>query len=80
VACVYGRALINLKDQPQTPDVQKRTKAYQEKAIAHLTSASQYGMQDVDWMQKDPDLGELQQLPAFRTLVQTIQKQSGQNN
>lgn len=80
VACVYGRALINLKEQPQTPDVQKRTKAYQEKAIAHLTSASQYDMQDVDWMQKDPDLGALQQLPAFRSLVQTIQKQSGENN
>ncbi|WP_417392946.1 HEAT repeat domain-containing protein [Gimesia sp.] len=74
VACVYGRALINLKDQKKTPDVQKTIKEYQETAIQHLSKASEVGFQDVEWMQKDPDLSELQALPAFKTLVQTLEK------
>lgn len=76
VACVFGRALINLKDQAKTPDVLKRTQSYQTKALAHLTSASQNGFNEVDWMQKDPDLSELHALPAFKSLVQTLQKKS----
>ncbi|WP_298859905.1 HEAT repeat domain-containing protein, partial [uncultured Gimesia sp.] len=61
-ACVYGRTLINLRDQTKTTEVKKRIKAYQEKAIQHLILSSQYGFEDVEWMQKDPDLSELQEL------------------
>ncbi|MDF1745896.1 MAG: hypothetical protein P1V19_19510, partial [Gimesia sp.] len=75
VACVYGRALINLKDQNKTPDVQKTIKCYQDTAIQHLSHAAQYGFQDVEWMQKDPDLSELQSLPSFKALVQRLEKQ-----
>lgn len=75
VACVYGRALINLKDQKKTPDVQKTIKGYQDTAIQHLSHAAQYGFQDVEWMQKDPDLSELQVLPPFKALVQRLEKQ-----
>ncbi|WP_417386254.1 HEAT repeat domain-containing protein [Gimesia sp.] len=74
VACVYGRALINLKDENKTPDVQKTIKGYQETAIQHLHKASELGFQDVEWMQKDPDLSELHPLPTFKTLVQTLKK------
>lgn len=76
VACVFGRALINLKDEVKTPDVLKRMQSYQAKALVHLTSASQNGFDEVDWMQKDPDLSELHALPAFKSLVQTLQKKS----
>ncbi len=72
VACVFGRALINLKDQAKTPEVQQRIKEYQEKAIRYLATASRHGFDDVEWMQKDPDLSELQELPAFKSLVKTI--------
>ena len=74
VACVFGRALINMKKQTKSPNIQKKIKAYREKAILHLTNASKTGFEDVEWMQKDPDLSELQALPAFKSLVQTIQK------
>ncbi|HAH44803.1 MAG TPA: hypothetical protein DCM07_08070 [Planctomycetaceae bacterium] len=66
--------MINLKDQKKTPDVQKTIKEYQDTAIQHLSKASEVGFQDVEWMQKDPDLSELQALPAFKTLVQTLEK------
>lgn len=72
VACVFGRALFNLKDQPKTPDVQKKIKSYQDKAILYLTNSSQKGFDDADWMLKDPDLAELRDLPAFKSLIQTI--------
>lgn len=74
VACVFGRALVNLKDQPQTPAVQQQIAAYQKKAIHYLALSSQLGFDDAEWMQKDPDLAELQNLPDFRKLVQQIQK------
>ncbi|QDT40229.1 lipoprotein NlpI [Gimesia alba] len=73
-ACVFGRVLFNLKDQAKTPDLQKKVKAYQEKAIQHLTNSFQQGFADVEWMQKDPDLAELRELPAFKSLVETIKK------
>ncbi|QDT88652.1 HEAT repeat domain-containing protein [Gimesia algae] len=76
VACVYGRALINLKDEKKTPDAQKTIKGYQDTAIQHLSKASDLGFQDVEWMQKDPDLSELQPLPAFKALVQTLEKKT----
>lgn len=76
VACVYGRALINLKDQKKTPELQKTVKGYQETAIQHLSKASELGFQDVEWMQKDPDLSEVQPLTAFKTLVQTLEKKA----
>ncbi|QDU00075.1 HEAT repeat domain-containing protein [Gimesia aquarii] len=74
VACVFGRALINLKDQTKTPDLESKIKTYREKAIFHLTNASKTGFDDVEWMQKDPDLTELQALPSFKSLVQSLQK------
>ncbi|QDU11979.1 HEAT repeat domain-containing protein [Gimesia aquarii] len=74
VACVFGRALINLKDQTKTPDVESKMKAYREKAIFHLTNASKTGFDDVEWMQKDPDLNELHALPSFKSLVQSLDK------
>jgi len=76
VACVFGRALINLKDQEKTPEVQQRIKAYQEKAIHYLATASRNGFDDVEWMQKDPDLSALQELPAFKLLVKTIPQEA----
>lgn len=76
VACVLGRALINLKDQPQTPAVQQKTKEYQQKAIHYLTDSFRLGFDNANWMQKDPDLAELQQLPDFRQLIQQIEKKA----
>ncbi|QDV48263.1 tetratricopeptide repeat protein [Gimesia fumaroli] len=73
-ACVFGRVLFNLKDQPQTPELQKKRKAYQDKAIQYLTNSYQQGFTDVEWIQKDPDLAELQELPAFKSLVERIKK------
>ena len=73
-ACVFGRVLFNLKDQTKTPDLQKKVKTYQEKAIQHLTNSFKQGFTDVEWMQKDPDLAELRELPAFKSLVETIKK------
>ncbi|WP_339728475.1 HEAT repeat domain-containing protein [uncultured Gimesia sp.] len=73
-ACVFGRALFNLKDQTKTPDLEKKIKAYQAKTILYLTNSFQQGFADVEWMQKDPDLAELRELPTFKSLVQTIKK------
>jgi tetratricopeptide (TPR) repeat protein len=73
VACVFGRALINLKDQPQTPAVQQKTREYQKKAIRYLTDSSKNGFNDAAWMQKDPDLAELQNLPDFQKLIQQLE-------
>lgn len=80
VACVFGRALINLKDQPKTPAIQSRIKAYREKALSHLTNASKKGFDDIEWMQKDPDLSELQALPDFKSLIESLQKKLGTIN
>ncbi|QDT25023.1 lipoprotein NlpI [Gimesia panareensis] len=76
VACVFGRALINLKDQTKTPAIQQQIAEYQKKAIQYLAAASRLGFNDADWMQKDPDLAELQNLPDFRKLVQQIEKKA----
>ncbi len=73
-ACVYGRALANLRDKTKTAKVIKQITSYQERALQHLTKASEYGFEDAEWMQKDPDLKELQELPDFKSLVQMIQK------
>lgn len=41
-------------------------------ALHSLKKAIELGYNDVEWMMKDPDLGELKQHPEFEALVEQI--------
>lgn len=68
-ACVYGRAIESLQKQPDSPQRNSRIAEYQQRAIQKLADAVDYGFKQFDWMQKDPDLSTLRELPGFQQLL-----------
>jgi tetratricopeptide (TPR) repeat protein len=69
VACVYGRAIEQLKKDEHAPDRDKKLAAFRQRAIEDLRASVKQGFNDFDWMQKDPDLKSLHDLPEFQELV-----------
>ncbi|SFJ25005.1 HEAT repeat domain-containing protein [Planctomicrobium piriforme] len=68
-ACVYARAVENLKKQPSTPELTEQIADLQKSAIEHLKKSIDFGFNQFDWMQKDPDLASIRDLPEFKQLV-----------
>jgi tetratricopeptide (TPR) repeat protein len=67
-ACVYGRALEHLQKNEKIEGRDKKMPEYQEKAIAELKRSVTLGFQDFNWMQKDPDLKSLAEVPEFKQI------------
>ncbi|NOX55592.1 MAG: tetratricopeptide repeat protein [Planctomycetes bacterium] len=66
-ACVYARALEQLKDETEKAKLLK--KQYRDRAVADLKAAIAKGFNDFDWMKQDPDLRSLHGWPAFENLL-----------
>src|SRR5690606_144950 len=67
-ACVYGRAIEYLQ-KPDSPEAPAETAKLQLEAIKKLNEARDYGFNQFDSMQRDPDLATLRDLPGFRQLI-----------
>lgn len=75
VACVYARAVEHLQKTEKAPDREKLMKEYSASALKELQGSIQSGFQELDWMQKDPDLKSLQGTPEFKKLVEDAKVQ-----
>lgn len=69
VACVYGRAIEQVTKQPATPERDAQLARFRQQALADLRQAIQLKFDDWEWLQKDPDLQTLRDLPEFRQLI-----------
>lgn len=67
-ACVYGRALEQVTKDETAADRKETIETYRHKAIADLTQSVKLGFRDFDFMNKDPDLNALHDLPEFQQL------------
>jgi len=68
-ACVYGRALERLLQQPHTPERDQQVDAYRAQSIADLRRSIKLGFPDLEWMKKDADLDSLHDVPEFKKIV-----------
>ena len=68
IACVYGRAVEKLLKDDKLPDREKKLESYRRKALDDLRASQKLGFNDQEWMQKDPDLTSLHDLPEFQEL------------
>jgi hypothetical protein len=67
-ACVYSRALEQVQKDEEIPDRDKKIEQYRQKALEDLKRSVQMGFRDFDWMQKDPDLEPLHDVPEFKEI------------
>jgi tetratricopeptide (TPR) repeat protein len=67
-ACVYGRAVEYVKKNDKVPDREAKLAQYQKKAFRDLEQSVQLGFNDFKWMEEDPDLKELRELPEFKKI------------
>ena len=67
-ACVYGRAIENLLKDDKLPERDKKLEAFRRKALDDLRASQKLGFNEQDWMQKDPDLTSLHDLPEFQEI------------
>lgn len=68
VACVYGRAIEKLVKDDKLPERDKKLEAFRRKALDDLRASQKLGFNEQDWMQKDPDLTSLHDLPEFQEI------------
>lgn len=73
-ACVYGRGIEILQQQPETAERQARIREFQQLALDDLKASIEYGFNQLRWMQQDPDLKTLRMLPEFAAIVAEAQK------
>lgn len=76
-ACVYGRALENLRARPDSPEKDKRMQEFRKLALRDLEASMRNGFDDVDWMRKDPDLKSLQADEEFLKLIRVPRPPKG---
>jgi tetratricopeptide (TPR) repeat protein len=75
VACVYARAVEYLQKNDKVADREKLIKDYSAITIKELQASIQGGFQELDWMQKDPDLKSLQGTPEFKKMIEDAKEQ-----
>lgn len=68
VACVYGRSIESLNQQPSSADNELLRRAWEDRAIQLLRNAVNRGFGNLALMESDPDLNSLRSLPAFQQL------------
>jgi tetratricopeptide (TPR) repeat protein len=68
-ACVYGRAVEFLQKQPPGEERDKKISELQALGVSQLEESIRLGFRDLGWMQKDPDLAPLRDLPGFQKLI-----------
>jgi Flp pilus assembly protein TadD len=69
-ACVYGRAIEALRRRPASAEIQARIAELEGQALKKLHESIDYGFNQFDWMQKDPDLAAFRDLPDFKKLLE----------
>ena len=68
-ACVYAKAIAVLNERADFPDRERMIAAYRRQALDDLKSAVQLGFHDLKWMQEDPDLTALHDVPEFKAIT-----------
>jgi tetratricopeptide (TPR) repeat protein len=68
-ACVYGRVLERVTQEPDSPQHRQRVQQLQEQALAGLKKSIELGFPDLDWMREDPDLASLRHLAEFQRIA-----------
>ncbi|WP_437191955.1 TPR end-of-group domain-containing protein [Planctomicrobium sp. SH527] len=68
-ACVYARSIEYLQKNSPTAEQKARIEELQKEAIAKLQESIELGFNQFEWMQKDPDLASIRELPEFKVLI-----------
>lgn len=68
-ACVFGRAVEHLQKNEKAADREKLIAQYTQSGLDELKKSIELGMQDFEWMKKDPDLKPFRELPEFQKLA-----------
>lgn len=69
LACVYSRAVEVLQADAKFPDRTRRLALCHKRAFEELNKAVKSGFRNKAWMQKDPDLKAIRDLPEFKKLA-----------
>jgi len=68
-ACVYSRCVETLKKKESNPERDKQIPRFEQLSLDKLKQALDGGFSDTDWMQRDPDLAAVRELPGFKKLL-----------
>lgn len=68
-ACVFARSIEYLQKNSPTAEQKARIEELQKEAIAKLQESIELGFNQFEWMQKDPDLASIRELPEFKLLI-----------
>jgi HEAT repeat protein len=77
MACIYGRAIEATQKKSELTDADKtKITDWQKQAVTDLKEAVKLGFSDLKWLQEDPDLTSLHELPEYKEFVK--EKTAGQ--
>ncbi len=76
IACVFGRRAERLEQQPASKERDAELAKFREQALAELDQSIKLGFNQVDWMQRDPDLKSLHKLDGFKDVVKKAEEKS----
>ena len=77
MACIYGRAVETLQKKTDLTDADKsKLDEWQKQAMTDLQESVKLGFADLTWLQEDPDLTSLHELPDYKEFIK--EKTSGQ--
>ncbi|MFP6762941.1 MAG: HEAT repeat domain-containing protein, partial [Planctomycetaceae bacterium] len=70
MACIYGRSIEVLREKPElTEKDRQQIEGWQKQAMSDLRASVEKGFKDLGWLQEDPDLDSLRELPDYKTFV-----------
>jgi tetratricopeptide (TPR) repeat protein len=73
-ACVYGRVLERIAEEPDSQQHRQRVHQLQQQALARLKKSIELGFPDLDWMREDPDLASLRHLEEFQKIASGVEE------
>lgn len=77
MACIYGRAIEATQEKADLTDAEKaKITDWQKQAMTDLKESVKLGFSDLKWLQEDPDLTSLHDLPDYKEFVK--EKTAGQ--
>jgi HEAT repeat protein len=77
MACIYGRAVEATQKKADLTDAEKaKITEWQKQAMTDLKESVKLGFADLKWLQEDPDLTSLHDLPDYKEFVK--EKTAGQ--
>ncbi len=72
IACVYGRSIEHVLNEPDSKERDQKILGYREQAIQFLQKSIELGFNEGHLLATDPDLNSLREIPAFQKLREEL--------